>query len=222
MANVEGSCWLNGPRCVAQPTSCWTRISARMEQTRLVFDRAATIAKVGAGRMLRAARGCITTAAHPWLRWTFFTNCNGAACSTTTRVARKTAHRPKTACHRVCASGPLTLYCGFDPTADSLHVGSLVPLLALRRFQLAGHHPIAVAGGATGSHWRSERQDAASASCSREKHSTPTSPRSGSNCARLLDFETKTNPARLVDNADWTRRRSASSISCATSESIFP
>ncbi len=45
---------------------------------------------------------------------------------------------------------PTTLYCGFDPTSDSLHVGNLVPLLALRRFQLAGHHPIAVAGGATG------------------------------------------------------------------------
>ena len=40
---------------------------------------------------------------------------------------------------------PVTLYCGFDPTADSLHVGSLVPLLALRRFQNAGHCPIAVA-----------------------------------------------------------------------------
>src|SRR3982074_3269628 len=49
------------------------------------------------------------------------------------------------------AAGPITLYAGFDPTADSLHVGSMVPLLALRRFQLAGHHPIAVAGGATGS-----------------------------------------------------------------------
>ena len=48
------------------------------------------------------------------------------------------------------AAGPVTLYCGFDPTADSLHVGSLVPLLALRRFQDAGHCPIAVAGGATG------------------------------------------------------------------------
>ena len=48
------------------------------------------------------------------------------------------------------AEGPITLYCGFDPTADSLHVGNLVPLLALRRFQLAGHHPIALAGGATG------------------------------------------------------------------------
>jgi tyrosyl-tRNA synthetase len=51
---------------------------------------------------------------------------------------------------RDLAAGPLTLYCGFDPTADSLHVGSLVPLVALRRFQLAGHRPIALAGGATG------------------------------------------------------------------------
>ncbi|MGZ4989075.1 MAG: tyrosine--tRNA ligase, partial [Limisphaerales bacterium] len=41
-------------------------------------------------------------------------------------------------------SSPITLYCGFDPTADSLHVGNLVPLLALRRFQMFGHHPIAV------------------------------------------------------------------------------
>src|SRR6185369_8276442 len=48
------------------------------------------------------------------------------------------------------AAGPVTLYAGFDPTADSLHVGSLVPLFALRRFQLAGHRPIALAGGATG------------------------------------------------------------------------
>ena len=47
-------------------------------------------------------------------------------------------------------SGPQTLYCGFDPTADSLHIGSLVPLLMLRRFQLAGHRPVALVGGATG------------------------------------------------------------------------
>ena len=45
---------------------------------------------------------------------------------------------------------PRTLYCGFDPTADSLHIGSLVPLLTLKRFQLAGHSPIALVGGATG------------------------------------------------------------------------
>lgn len=47
-------------------------------------------------------------------------------------------------------SGSRTLYCGFDPTADSLHIGSLVPLLALKRFQMAGHKPIALVGGATG------------------------------------------------------------------------
>jgi tyrosyl-tRNA synthetase len=51
---------------------------------------------------------------------------------------------------RDLAAGPVTVYAGFDPTADSLHVGSLVPLLALRRFQLAGHRPVALAGGATG------------------------------------------------------------------------
>src|SRR4051794_17665450 len=45
---------------------------------------------------------------------------------------------------------PVTLYAGFDPTADSLHVGNLVPLLTLHRFQLAGHRAIALAGGATG------------------------------------------------------------------------
>jgi len=45
---------------------------------------------------------------------------------------------------------PLTLYVGFDPTAPSLHVGNLVVLLVLRRFQLAGHNPLALVGGATG------------------------------------------------------------------------
>lgn len=48
------------------------------------------------------------------------------------------------------AAAPITVYCGFDPTADSLHIGNLVPLLLLRRFQDFGHRPIALAGGATG------------------------------------------------------------------------
>ena len=48
------------------------------------------------------------------------------------------------------AAGPITLYCGFDPTADSLHVGNLIGLLTLRRFQMAVHVPISLAGGATG------------------------------------------------------------------------
>ena len=54
------------------------------------------------------------------------------------------------ALHAALSAGPVTLYCGFDPTADSLHVGSLVPLITLRRFQEAGHRAIALAGGATG------------------------------------------------------------------------
>jgi tyrosyl-tRNA synthetase len=49
-----------------------------------------------------------------------------------------------------CDAGPLTLYCGFDPTAPSLHLGNLVQILTLRRFQRAGHRPLALVGGATG------------------------------------------------------------------------
>jgi len=101
------------------------------------------------------------------------------------------------------AAGPMTLYGGFDPTADSLHVGNLIPLLGLRRFQLAGHLPIAVAGGATGSIGDPSGKSAERQLLSREALD--------SNVAaiklqleRLLDFDTKTNPARLVDNADWT------------------
>lgn len=51
---------------------------------------------------------------------------------------------------RRLAAGSIALYCGFDPTADSLHVGHLIPLLCLKRFQLAGHKPIVLVGGATG------------------------------------------------------------------------
>jgi tyrosyl-tRNA synthetase len=101
------------------------------------------------------------------------------------------------------ASAPIALYCGFDPTADSLHVGHLVPLLALRRFQLAGHHPIAVAGGATGS--------IGDPSGKTQERQLLTKDKIAENVAsvrpqlaRLLDFEAKANPARLVDNADWT------------------
>ena len=48
------------------------------------------------------------------------------------------------------ASGPLTYYCGFDPTAPSLHLGNLVQILTVRRMQLAGNRPLALVGGATG------------------------------------------------------------------------
>jgi tyrosyl-tRNA synthetase len=100
-------------------------------------------------------------------------------------------------------AAPITLYCGFDPTADSLHVGNLVPLLALRRFQLLGHHPIAVAGGATGSIGdpsgkTAERQLLTKEILDRNIASVKRQ------LAKLLDFETSQNPARLVDNAAWT------------------
>lgn len=97
---------------------------------------------------------------------------------------------------------PITLYAGFDPTANSLHVGNLVPLFALRRFQLAGHTPIALAGGATGmigdpSGKSSERnlqtRDQVVANIAAIKEQL----------GRFLDFKAASNPARLVDNADW-------------------
>ena len=99
---------------------------------------------------------------------------------------------------------PTTLYCGFDPTADSLHVGNLVPLLALRRFQLLGHHPIAVAGGATGSIGDPSGKTAERQLLTRELLESNIA-RVKEQLRRLLDFETTANPARLLDNADWTR-----------------
>jgi tyrosyl-tRNA synthetase len=100
-------------------------------------------------------------------------------------------------------SSPFALYCGFDPTADSLHVGHLVPLLALRRFQNAGHHPIAVAGGATGSIGDPSGKSAERQLLTKDQvkaNVEAVRPQ----LARLLDFERESNPAKLVDNADWT------------------
>ena len=104
-------------------------------------------------------------------------------------------------------AAPITLYCGFDPTADSLHVGHLVPLLALRRFQDCGHHPIAVAGGATGSIGDPSGKSAERQLLTKEQikaNVEAVRPQ----LARLLEFDAaktpKNNPAQLVDNADWT------------------
>ncbi|HTA95562.1 MAG TPA: tyrosine--tRNA ligase, partial [Verrucomicrobiae bacterium] len=89
------------------------------------------------------------------------------------------------------------------PTSDSLHVGNLVPLLALGRFQKHGHHPIALAGGATGM-----IGDPSGKSAERNLL-TPEQIAHNVHCIkgqlhRLLDFKTKINPAHLVDNATWT------------------
>lgn len=100
------------------------------------------------------------------------------------------------------AKGPIALYCGFDPTADSLHVGNLVPLLALRRFQMFGHHPIALAGGATG------MVGDPSGKSSERNLQTPEQVEHNiaaikGQLSRFLDFNAPANPARLVNNADW-------------------
>ncbi|MCS7062056.1 MAG: tyrosine--tRNA ligase [Anaerolineae bacterium] len=96
----------------------------------------------------------------------------------------------------------ITLYNGFDPTANSLHVGHLVPLLALARFQRFGHTPIAVAGGGTGligdpSGKSQERQLLSTEQVAENVEAIK------AQLARFLDFEVKSNPARVVNNADW-------------------
>jgi len=104
---------------------------------------------------------------------------------------------------RRLAAGPITLYCGFDPTADSLHVGHLMGQLTLRRFQLAGHRPIPLAGGATGMIGDPSGRSAERNLLTREvlDHNITCIKRQ---LSQLLDFHAGKNPARMVDNADWT------------------
>src|ERR1043166_4099259 len=101
-------------------------------------------------------------------------------------------------------AGPVTLYAGFDPTADSLHVGNLVPLFALRRFQLHGHHPIALAGGSTGMvgdpSGKSDERNLLTPE-QLERNLAGIKPQ----LTKFLDFTAAKNPARLVNNYDWTR-----------------
>lgn len=100
------------------------------------------------------------------------------------------------------AAGPITAYIGFDPTAASLHVGSLLPVMALARLQRAGHTPIGVVGGGTGligdpsgktqeRMLQSAEQVDANVAGIRAQ------------LARFLDFDRPGNPARMVNNADW-------------------
>ena len=101
------------------------------------------------------------------------------------------------------AEGPLSLYVGFDPTADSLHVGHLVGQLYLRRFQLAGHKPFPLAGGATGMvgdpSGRSDERNLLDLETLRYNVS-----RIELQLQRLLDFGAGSTQAVLVNNADWT------------------
>lgn len=97
----------------------------------------------------------------------------------------------------------IKLYCGFDPTADSLHIGHLLPILMLRRFQMAGHQPIALVGGATGligdpSGKKAERTLNAKETVANWVESIK------NQLSRFLDFEAKENPAIIANNYDWT------------------
>ncbi|HAO87688.1 MAG TPA: tyrosine--tRNA ligase [Gammaproteobacteria bacterium] len=101
-------------------------------------------------------------------------------------------------------SGSRTVYCGFDPTAESLHVGSMVPLLVLKRFQMAGHQPIALVGGATGligdpSFKSSERS--LNSSDLVEEWVERLKPQ----LSQFLDFDCGSNSAVLANNLDWTQ-----------------
>ena len=103
---------------------------------------------------------------------------------------------------------PITLYIGFDPTAPSLHVGNLVVLLVLRRFQLAGHNPIALVGGATGLVGDpSGRNDERTLNSSDVVEGWVQGIRK--QVSAFLDFDTPTNPAIVVNNLDWTAPLSA-------------
>lgn len=100
--------------------------------------------------------------------------------------------------------GRRTIYSGFDPTADSLHIGHLVPLLALRRFQLAGHKPLALVGGATGM-----IGDPSFKAAERQLNSTEVIggwvDSLKGQMSRFLDFDCGAASAEVVNNLDWTQ-----------------
>jgi tyrosyl-tRNA synthetase len=96
----------------------------------------------------------------------------------------------------------ISLYNGFDATADSLHVGHLVPLIGLARFQRYGHHPIALAGGGTTMIGDPSGKSAERQLLSHEEIEANVASIKAQ-LAHFLDFEVKSNPARLINNADW-------------------
>ena len=104
------------------------------------------------------------------------------------------------------AADKRVVYCGFDPTAESLHIGSVVPLLVLRRFQLAGHKPIALVGGATGLIGDPSFKAA-------ERQLNPLSvvehwvERLKPQLSQFLDFDCGANSAVLINNLEWTQNR---------------
>lgn len=100
------------------------------------------------------------------------------------------------------AKSPVTLYCGFDPTADSLHLGHLVPLLTLKRFQMAGHCPLALVGGATGMigdpSFKANERSLNAPEVVREWVD-----KIRRQVSQFLDFNCGSNSAVMVNNYDW-------------------
>jgi tyrosyl-tRNA synthetase len=104
------------------------------------------------------------------------------------------------------SAGPVTVYCGFDPTAPSLHHGHLVQLVLLRHLQLAGHHVLGLVGGATG--MIGDPRMSGERVLNTKETVAEWVERLRAQISRFLDFEGD-NPARLVNNLDWTAEMSA-------------
>jgi len=105
----------------------------------------------------------------------------------------------------VLAKEQVTLYIGFDPTAASLHVGSLLPMMALARMQRFGHRPIAIVGGGTGMIGDPSGKTAERQLLTIEKIDENLAG-IRAQLAKVLDFDAPANPARIVNNADWLRK----------------
>ncbi|HWW85945.1 MAG TPA: tyrosine--tRNA ligase [Vicinamibacterales bacterium] len=103
---------------------------------------------------------------------------------------------------RLMADGRVTAYIGFDPTASSLHVGSLLPVMALARMQRLGHSPIALVGGATGMIGDPSGKSQERSLLTRDQIEENLAGIRGQ-IERFLDFDHAGNPARIVNNADW-------------------
>ncbi|WP_156297606.1 tyrosine--tRNA ligase [Mycobacterium paragordonae] len=103
--------------------------------------------------------------------------------------------------------GPMTVYAGFDPTAASLHAGHLVPLLALRRFQRAGHRPIVLAGGATG--MIGDPREVGERSLQEADTVAEWSERIRGQLERFVDFDDSPSGAIVENNLEWTSELSA-------------
>ncbi|WP_200261264.1 tyrosine--tRNA ligase [Streptomyces sp. HSG2] len=110
------------------------------------------------------------------------------------------------ALRKALADGPVTFYCGFDPTAPSLHVGHLVQVLTVRRLQRAGHRPLALVGGATG--LIGDPRPTAERTLNDPETVTGWVARLRGQIEPFLSFEGE-NAAVMVDNLDWTRELGA-------------